>query len=473
MQKSKKPASLATYERDCGAFPKITAMRATVVSQGISARTQLDLLTVNDRPGTYPDSYYHATATRLEPFSPLLEDRGCDVCIVGAGYTGLSAALYLADNGFDVVVLEAHRVGWGASGRNGGQLGTGQRLDQVELERDFGKKTAHQLWELAREAKTLVRDLIVHHQMDCDYRPGILHADHRQRFVEDSKSYAELLQRDYGYGQIRFLDRDELRELVDTEAYHGGTLDTGAGHLHPLNFALGLARAATEAGARIHEGSRVTGIDTSGKVRVHCGDVSVTAQHVLLACNGYLGELDGAVARRVMPINNYIIATEPLPADLAHALIRKNLAVADSKHVVNYFRLSRDNRLLFGGGESYGYRFPGDIKAFVRPHMLAVFPQLKDVRIEYGWGGTLGITMNRMPHLERREHNVLSASGFSGHGLGMATLCGRLAGEAICGTQSRFDVMASVPTMEFPGGPRFRRPLLALAMLYYSLRDRF
>ena len=433
----------------------------------------MDLLTANDRPGAYPDSYYRATANRLEPFAPLGEDAVCDVCIVGAGYTGLSAALHLAENGFDVLVLEAHRVGWGASGRNGGQLGTGQRLDQVQLERDFGEKAARQLWDLGREAKTLVRDLINRHEIDCDYRPGIVHADHRQRFVDDSRTYAEKLQRDYGYGQIRFVDRAELSDMVGSPAYFGGTFDTGAGHLHPLNFALGLARAARDAGARIHENTRVSGFEPGRTTRVACGKLKVSAQHVLLACNGYLGDLDDGVARRVMPINNYIIATEPLSGDLAHSVLRKHIAVADSKYVVNYFRLSRDNRLLFGGGESYGYRFPKDIKTFVRPHMLSIFPQLKDVHIDYGWGGTLGITMNRMPHLRRLQDGMLTASGYSGHGLGMATLCGRLAGELICGTASRFDIMAAIPTPDFPGGTRYRRPLLALAMLYYSLRDRF
>ena len=433
----------------------------------------MDLLTANDRPGAYPDSYYRATANRLEPFAPLVEDATCDVCIVGAGYTGLSAALYLAENGFDVMVVEAHRVGWGASGRNGGQLGSGQRLDQVQLERDLGQKAARQLWDLGRDAKTLVRDLIDRHDIECDYRPGILHADHRQRYVDDSRAYAEKLQRDYGYGQIRFVDREQLTDMVDSPAYFGGTYDTGAGHLHPLNFALGLARAARDAGARIHENTRVSKIETGATTRVQCGNLKVMARHVLLACNGYLGDLDTTVARRVMPINNYIVATEPLTGDRAHAALRRNIAVADSKYVVNYFRLSRDNRLLFGGGESYGYRFPRDIKAFVRPHMLAIFPQLKDVQIDYGWGGTLGITMNRMPHLRRLESGVLTASGYSGHGLGMGTFCGRLAGELICGTASRFDMMAAIPTPDFPGGAKYRRPLLALAMLYYSLRDRF
>lgn len=433
----------------------------------------MDLLTANDQPGDYPDSYYAATASRMEAPAPLQEDITCDVCIIGAGYTGLSAGLHLADRGFDVLVLEAHRVGWGASGRNGGQLGSGQRVDQTDLEDRYGEKTAHQLWELGREAKSLVRDLIATHTMKCDYRPGILYADHRKRLVAESQAYVDKLQRDYGYGQIRFLDQQDLQETVETKAYFGGSLDTGAGHLHPLKFSLGLAGAAKQAGARIHEQTRVRTIEPSNTTRVICDQATVSAPHVLLACNGYLGDLDHSVSRRVMPLNNYIIATEPLAADRAQTLIRKNIAVADSKNVVNYFRLSPDNRLLFGGGESYGYKFPKDIKSFIRPHMLSIFPQLADVTIDYGWGGTLGITMNRMPHLQRLEHGVLTASGYSGHGIGMATLSGKLAGELICGTASRFDILASIPTPEFPGGPRWRQPLLALAMWYYALRDRF
>ena len=433
----------------------------------------MDLLTANDRPGVYPDSYYNATAEHLSPFEPLDGNVACDVCIVGAGYTGLSAALYLADKGFDVTVLEANRVGWGASGRNGGQLGSGQRRDQDHLEAAFGKETAHRLWALGEESKTLVLDLIERHGMPCDYRPGILHADHRRRHVRYSRDYARKLQEDYGYTQIRFIDRDELADHVDTTAYYGGTLDMGSGHLHPLNFALGLARAVAETGGRIHENSRVTEIKPGSTARIVCERGVVSAQHVLLACNGYLGDLQAGVAQRVMPLNNYIVATEPLTEALLPAFIRSRVAVADSRNVVYYFRLSADNRLLFGGGESYGFRFPDDIKSFVRPHMLSIFPQLKNVGIDYGWGGTLGITTNRMPHLERLQRNILSASGYSGHGLGMATLCGRLAGELICGSATRFDLMAAVPTPAFPGGTRFRRPLLALAMLYFSLRDRF
>ncbi len=433
----------------------------------------MDLLTANDTQGTYPASYYQATTQMLEVQPSLEEDTDCDVCIIGAGYTGLSAALHLADSGMNVLLLDAHRIGWGASGRNGGQLGSGQRLDQEQLESMLGQAKAHSLWDLAEESKHLVHGLIKRHAIECDYQAGIMHVDHRRRFVEGSKTYAAKLEKDYGYDKIRFLDQPEVRSLMESDAYFGGTLDMGAGHLHPLDLALGLGRAALKAGVRVFENTKVTGLEAGNIVRVSTQRSCVNARFVLLACNGYLGQLDQAVARRVMPINNFVIATSPMPQERAQSLIRNRAAIADSKFVVNYFRLSKDNRLLFGGGENYGYRFPDDIKSFVRKHMLQIYPQLSDVDIEYGWGGTLGITMNRMPHLARLAPNILSASGYSGHGIGMATLCGKLASEAIAGTASRFDLMASIPSPRFPGGAAFQAPLLALAMLYFSLRDRF
>ncbi|MCP4318524.1 MAG: FAD-binding oxidoreductase [Hyphomicrobiales bacterium] len=431
----------------------------------------MDLLYANDTPGTHPDSYYAATATHAIAHPRLDADINCDVCVIGAGYTGLSAALHCAEQGLDVVVIEAHRIGWGASGRNGGQLGSGQRQDQDALERMLGLQTARQLWDLAEEAKRLVHVLIDRHAIDCNYRPGIMYLDHRQRFVGASRAYAEKLRDEYGYANVRYMDLEDVRSLVASHGYFGGTLDTGAGHLHPLNYALGLAKAAAGAGARIFENTRAVKVDPGATIRVQTEHANIRAQFALLACNGYVGDLNAAVSAHVMPINNFIIATEPLDTELAQSLIGNDAAVADSRNVVNYFRLSRDNRLLFGGGENYGYKFPADIKSFVRKPMLRVYPQLEKVRIDYGWGGTLGITVNRMPDLARLAPNLLSASGYSGHGVGVATLCGRLAAEAIGGTAARFDLMASVPNPRFPGGSALRTPLLALAMLYYSLMD--
>lgn len=433
-----------------------------------------NLLTANDTQGSYPASYYAATANTIAPFDTVNGQQSCDIVVVGGGFTGLSSALHLAERGFDVILLEAHRVGWGASGRNGGQVGSGQRREQDDLEKMVGRDDAKKLWDIAEQSKDIVKSLIAKHDIKCDWKPGILHADHRARFVPETHAYTEKLQRDYGYDQIRNVSRDEMREMVGSAFYHGGSLDMGAGHIHPLNFAIGLADAARAAGARIFENAVVTSYENqSGKVTVKTSNGAiVNANKMILGCNGYLDALEDRVAKRVMPINNFIIATEPLSDDLARDLIRDDVAVADSKFVINYYRLSADKRMLFGGGETYGYRFPKDIKSFVSPYMLEVYPQLKDVKIDYGWGGTLAITMNRMPFFRKVEDNIFTATGYSGHGVAMATLAGQIMADAVAGTMERFDVMSNIKIPAFPGGKTFRYPMLVAAMLWYSIRDK-
>lgn len=431
----------------------------------------LDVLFANDRAGEYPRSWYAETAEPLPPFPAAKGALSADVCIVGAGFTGLSAALHLAGRGYDVVLLDAHRVGWGASGRNGGQVGTGQRLDQETLEGMLGRDHARALWDLAQEAVALTRALAARHAPEAGWADGIVHACHRPRLVPAAHAHAEKMARDYGYDRIRPLGREEMRALVGSAAYHGGDLDMGGGHLHPLRYALGLARAAAAAGVRIHEHSTVRRIVEGDPAVVETEAATVTARHVLLACNGYLGPLERRTAARVMPINNFIVATEPLAPALRASVLSADHAVADSKFVINYFRLSEDGRLLFGGAESYGYRFP-DIAALVRKPMLEIFPQLAATQVTHAWGGTLGITVNRMPHFERLRGNILTASGYSGHGVALATLGGKLAAEAVAGQAERFDLMAQVPTRPFPGGVALRWPLLVLAMVWFSLRDR-
>lgn len=432
----------------------------------------MDLLTANDRPGAYPPSYYAASVRQLPPFAEAKGALKADVCVVGGGFTGLSTALHLAQKGYDVVLLEAQRVGFGASGRNGGQAACQMRRAQDEIEKLLGKEHARALWSLALDAAALVRRLCDDERVETPFHPGIIHADHKARFVKHSAEEARMLQDEYGFDQIRALDRDEIRTLVGSEAYYGGTLNLGAGHVDPLAFALGLARLAEAAGARIFEQSRVRGLDMGSPATLTTDAATIEAEHVVLACNGYLGDLDGDVAARVMPINNYVVATEPLSPERQETIIRNNYAVADSKFVVNYFRFSDDHRLLFGGTESYGYRFPRDIARNVRKPLAQIFPQLADVAITHAWGGTLAITMNRLPYFARLAGNVLNMSGFSGSGVSLGTLSGQLAAEAIAGQAERFDWLAKIPTPRFPGGARLRQPLLVAAMLWFSMRDR-
>jgi gamma-glutamylputrescine oxidase len=423
----------------------------------------------------FEDSWYYATARGLTDHPRLDEHVSADVCVVGGGYTGLSAALELAGRGYSVVLLEAYRVGSGASGRNGGVLGMGQRKEQDELERWLGADTARVLWEMALEANALVRERIARFDIDCDLKDGELHAAHRRRYVDAYWRYADHLAERYDYHRCRKVDGDEIVDLLGMDTYYGGYVDAGAGHLHPLNLALGLARACREQGVRIFEHSAVTGYDKAGtgggRVQVRTDRGRVDADFLVLACNGYLGTLARGIESFQMPINNFVLATEPLGAERARQLNRDDLAVVDSRFVVNYFHMSPDHRLIFGGGENYSPYFPKDLKGFVRGFMLEVYPQLNDAAIDYAWGGTLAITLKRMPHFGR-DGAVFWAQGYSGHGVAMANLGGKLIAEAVAGTAERFDVFARLPHQRFPGGRYLRWPALVAGMLYYAMLDR-
>nr|WP_067289320.1 FAD-binding oxidoreductase [Marinobacterium profundum] len=421
-------------------------------------------------------SYYAASAHSVDPWPTLQGEVQADVCIIGAGYTGLSTALHLREQGYSVVVLEAARVAQGASGRNGGQVCVGLNLGQHELEAWLGAEHAQQLWGLSVEAVALVKDLIARHNIHCDLKAGILHTAFKPSHVGPMQRETEHLQQHYGYQGLRFVPRDELRTMLGTERYQGAQLFTDALHLHPLNYALGLAQAARAKGVQIFENSPVLDYQHEGSsnenAQINTAQGSVRAKTLVLACNGYLGALEPRIAGKIMPINNFILATEPLGKDLARSLIRDDVAVADSKFVVNYFRLTPDNRLLFGGGENYRSRFPADIPAFVRKHLLQVYPQLESTRIDYAWGGTLAITRNRMPFFRRLDSNLYVAQGYSGHGIALATLGGKLISDAISGSSEGFDILARVPSPGFPGGTLLRWPALVAGMLYYQLRDR-
>ena len=420
----------------------------------------------------YPDSWYTATAHAHPPRPPLRGEVHADVCVVGGGYTGLSAALHLAERGYEVVLLEAARVGWGASGRNGGQVGSGQRRDLLELEARYGRERARALWDLAEEAKALLRERVERHRIECDWKPGNLLAVTRRRYLPELERETHHLASHYGYRGMRMLSEDEVREMVASERYCGGQLDAGGAHLHPLNLALGLARAAAGAGAHLHEQSRATGIQWGRRPLVRTARGEVRSRWVLLCGNAYLGDLAPEIRARIMPIANHLLATEPLGAARAAALIPADCCVHASKFVVDYYRLSADGRLLFGGGETYRDRPPRDLRAFVRRYMLEVFPQLADVRIDYAWSGRLEITRSRLPHFGRIGDAGFFAQGFSGHGVALTQLAGKLLAEAVAGTAERFDVFAGLPHRRFPGGTWARQPLLAAGMLYYALKDR-
>ena len=423
-------------------------------------------------PSGHVDSYYAATAVGMRERASLEGAHKADVCIIGGGFTGLSAALNLAERGLDVILLEAERIGFGASGRCGGLVGSGQRKDVLEMEEAFGLRRSKSLWECAELAKDEIRQRVAKHNIACDLQDGQLVGVHKKSYVGWAQELSDALAERYDYPHCESLDAQQVEEKVATHDYLEGLYDSQALTLHPLNFALGLAAAAEEAGARLFERSRVTHYTRHDPALVETADGSVSAAFVVLACNGYLEHLEPRVARKIMPINNFMIATEPLGEARAEALIDGRFGIHDTRFVVNYYRLSADNCLLFGGGENYRYHYPRDILNFVRKYMLRVFPQLDDVEIDYAWGGTLSVTVNRLPYIGRLKPNVFTAAGYSGHGISTATFAGKVIAEAVTGTADKFDVMASLPTHIFPGGTLLRYPGMVLGMLYFSLKDR-
>ena len=418
-------------------------------------------------------SYYAASAIPAPERPTLAGDIEADVCVVGGGIAGCSTALHLAERGYRVVLLEAHRIGWGASGRSGGQAIFGYSASQDTLIAQLGRNDARRLFDLSVEALDLLKLLVERHAIDCDLHWGHTHVAIKPRQEVELRAFQEELAREYGYTSPRWLDRSQVRELLATERYIAGLRDDRSGHLHPLNYTLGVAAAAASAGAQLYERTEVVGLDMgpTGRVRTASG-ASVRAKHVALCCNAYIdARISKRLRNRIMPVGTYIIATEALGRERIESIVRENVAVNDMNFVLDYFRRSADHRLLFGGRVSYSGRDALDTARATRSRMLKVFPQLADTRTEYAWGGYVDITMSRAPDFGRLAPNVYYLQGFSGHGIALTGLAGKLVAETIAGQAERFDLFTKLEHRNFPGGPALRTPALVLAMLWFRLKD--
>lgn len=401
------------------------------------------------------NSYYAATANGWETQPAFADEGEYEVAVIGGGFTGLSAALACAEKGLKVALLEAKTIGFGASGRNGGQLIPGLRWSMREIDEEFGRERSQAIFDLAYGAVDRVKGRIAKHGIQCDLKAGHLEAAYKPAHFDAMRRDAEFLAKEFGWESETVQPRD-VGQYINGGGYHGGIYDREGGHFHPLNYALGLAEAAKSAGVVIFENSPAR-------------PERVPAKMVILATDTWMNDQSDDLGSYTIPIMNYNVATQILPD--ADQLLPSDAAVADSRFVLNYFRLSADKRLIFGGGEKYVQTPPADIAAFVRKHIAEVFPSLANTPIDYAWGGAVGVTMNRLPHIGRKG-NAFFAHGFSGHGALITTLVGELLAEAVTGTMERFDVFASLPHRPFPGGKMFARPLATLGLLWYALRDR-
>jgi gamma-glutamylputrescine oxidase len=417
-------------------------------------------------------SWYWASLPVPPPRPVLQGSVSCDVGVVGGGIAGLSAALHLAGRGYKVRLLEAERIGWGASGRSGAQAIFGVAAGQEKLTRLIGAADARRVWDMSVESLALLRELIMQHEIHCDYVAGQMHVAIKPRQVDELKAWYDDLTGNYDYRSVKLLDKATTRRLVASARYLAGLHDSCSGHLHPLKYVRGLAAAAERAGVVIHEGSRVVRYQRQdGRLHLLTHSGELRCGQIVFAGNAWLRGTVPALQRRIMPVGTYIIATEPLGTATACALLPRNTAVTDMNWVLDYFRRSSDNRLLFGGRVSYSGLDPFNTAEAIRRRMVDVFPLLRNVRVAYSWGGYVDITMNRAPDFGRLEPDVYYLQGFSGHGIALTGLAGKLVAEAIAGEAERFDVFSRIPHREFPGGTLLRRPALVLAMLYYRLKD--
>jgi gamma-glutamylputrescine oxidase len=423
------------------------------------------------RLSSSPAPSYYADAAQGPRRGRLDGELRADVCVLGGGIAGCAAALHLAQRGLKVVLLEARTVGFGASGRSGGQTIFGLAVGQQKLIAEVGRDDARRLFDMSIEALDLTQSLIRDHGIDCDYHPNHVHVGIKQRHARELQEWARELHEEYGYQSAGWLNRDQVQAHVRSDKYLAGLIDPRSGHLNPLKYTQGLARAAELAGTVIYEGSEVLSYTDGPEVRVMTANGNVCCNSLVLCGNAYIASVAPVLARRILGVGTYIIATEPLGEERVRTLLPTNAAVADVNWILDYFRRSQDHRLLFGGRVSYSAVQPPHLAESMRKRMVRVFPQLAEVKVAYAWGGYLDITMSRAPNFGRLAGNVYYLQGFSGHGVALAGLAGKLAAEAIAGIAERFDVFARIPHRDFPGGRLFRRPSLMLAMLYYRLRD--
>jgi gamma-glutamylputrescine oxidase len=419
----------------------------------------------------YPHSFYAASANPVPNRPALVGETETDVCIIGAGYTGLSTAISLLENGFKVAIVEAAKVGFGASGRNGGQIVNSYSRDIDVIERIAGTKQAQLMGQMAFEGGRIIRERIARYNINCDLKDGGVFAAFTKKQMGHLESQKKLWER-FGHTQLEIMDAKRIREVVGTENYIGGMLDMSGGHIHPLNLALGEAAAVESLGGVIYEQSPATRIERGANPVVHTANGRVKAKYIVVAGNAYLGNLVPELEAKTMPCGSQVIATEPLSEEMARSLIPNDYCVEDCNYLLDYFRLTGDKRLIYGGGVVYGARDPANIEAIIRPMMLKTFPQLKNVKIDYAWTGNFLLTLSRLPQVGRIGDNIYYSQGCSGHGVTYTHLAGRVLGEALRGQAERFDAFASLPHYPFPGGRLFRVPFTAMGAWYYALRDK-
>ena len=418
-------------------------------------------------------SFYRSSVEDLNSQDQLTSDIDVDICIIGGGLTGISSAINLSKKGYSVILCEARKIGWGASGRNGGQLGIGMRKDQFTIEKKLGLRHAKELWSLGLEAVEDVKNLIKENEIDCHLVNGVMSTACFEKDIDEYKFEIEHMSKNYDFEGYQFFNKEKIREEINSKMYLAGLLNSGSYHLNPLKLTLGLAKVAQKNNVKIFENTPIEKIREEGdRVQVMSKKGLIRANQVVVACNGYLDSILGSKKNKFMPINNYVVATEPLGEKRARQIIKNNYAVCDTRFIIDYYRFSEDWRMIFGGGETFTSNFVKNATSFVSKRMIKVFPQLQNVKIDYSWGGTLAITVNRLPHFGTLMNNKVSyAFGYSGHGLALSVLAGKLIAENIHGDHERFKFFSGINHMSIPFGSIFRRPIYSSAILYYKIRD--